>query len=657
MSQFQTNKTNYIKYWQDLGFKEIPGVGLVPNSDSSLLFVNSGMFPLVPYLFGEPHPLGRKLCNIQRCIRTDSGDMEEIGDKRHTTCFHMLGDWSLGDFFKKEQIPWILDLYVNVFKLDVNRLYVSVFAGDDDSPRDDESIEFWKQAFAKYGITALFSENPADVQKNEKKNIKLGEIETEAFWKNEQTNEQYKIFPFPKKKNWWQRGSVKGEPGGPDSEMFFDLGKHAESYFEADMNVNSDNDRFIEVGNNVFMQFFLDENLKWKELPQKNVDFGGGMERVMMAQLNCETGAHDMFQNELFIPIIQDLEKLSGISYENSKVENPNSAQVKAFRIIADHLRAACLIIADGVLPSNKTQGYILRRFIRRLIVKSRDLGISKNFTGELARKLIVHYDMDQPQLIEQVDKVVKVLDDEETKFRNTLDLGLKEFDKLVKNEKDISAKSIFTLYESFGFPFEMSIELLRERKINLEFEKLESEIQEEKISHQSLSRSGADKIFKGGLADNSEIVTALHTTQHLLLAAIQKVLKSKDIHQRGSNITSERLRFDFNFDTKLTTEQLEKVENLVQSWIDMDLAIIRKDIPIAEAEKMGAEKEFGMKYPEIVSVYAIESKGETPISMEFCGGPHVLKTSQIATFGKFKILKEESSGSGIRRIKANLVK
>jgi len=652
-NQFIENKNKYIEFWNSKGFKEIPGVSLVPNSDSSLLFVNSGMFPLVPYLSGQPHPLGKRLHNIQRCIRTDRDDMLEIGDKRHTTCFHMLGDWSLGDFFKKEQIPWILELYVEVFGLDVERIFVSVFEGDEDSPRDDESIQLWKEAFAKYGIKALYSDNPAEVQSNSIKKIKLGEIETEIYCKNEK-NEQIKIFPFSKKKNWWQRGKVAGELGGPDSEMFFDLGKHAETYFEVDMNVNSDNDRFIEIGNNVFMQFYLNEVngvLKWEELPQKNVDFGGGMERVMMCQLNQINGSSEMFETELFIPIIEVLEQISKFKYAAVKIAN-DTLKIKAFRIISDHMRAACLLLADGVVPSNKTQGYILRKFIRRMIVKGRDLEINSNFLSLVAEKLIAISSVSQPQMLENASEIIKLLELEETKFRKTLKQGLLQFEKVLNSRKVLTGYDMFTLYESFGFPYEMSLELLLDKGIECDPQKLEQEFNEKNTSHQSLSRDNMEKVFKGGLADNSEIVTALHTTQHLLLAAIQQVLGSKEIHQKGSNITSDRIRLDFNFTRKLTEIELMQIQTQVQKWIDNGIAIQRLEMGKDEAEKLGAEMEFGAKYPGIVSVYKIED-----ISLEFCGGPHLQNTNEILNFGNFKIIKEESSSSGIRRIKATLEK
>lgn len=651
MNEFIKNKDAYTNYWKSNNSKEIPGVSLVPNTDSTLLFVNSGMFPLVPYLSGQPHPLGKRIHNIQRCIRTDEDDLLEIGDKRHTTCFHMLGNWSLGDFFKKEQIDWVLKLYVEVFGLDVERLYVSVFAGDEDSPRDEESIVEWQKAFLKYGIKAKFSENPSDVQKNNTKKITAGDIETEIYCKDANF-EQFKIFPFPKKKNWWQRGKAKGELGGPDSEIFFDLGKHAEEYFEVDMDINSDNNRFIEIGNNVFMQFFLEEKdgkLVWKELPQKNVDFGGGMERVMMCQLNQINGADEMFALDLFRPVINELERISGINYEDSKkLEDKKS--VKAFRIIADHIRASSLIIADGIIPSNKAQGYILRRFIRRMVLKGRDLGIEQNFVSRVAEKLISISTEDQPQLIENMKLIIETIDEEESKFRKTLISGMTEFEKMIKSDNKISGDILFTLYETYGFPYEMSIEILKERNLNFNQDSIFAEYNEAKVKHQELSRLGAEKIFKGGLADNSEIVTALHTTQHLLLAAIQAVL-GKNIHQKGSNITSERIRLDFNFERKLEKDEIDKIEEMVQKWIASGLLVERLEMNKEDAEKLGAEMEFGAKYPEKVTIYKIEN-----ISLEFCGGPHVKNTTDILNFGKFKIMKEESSSSGIRRIKATLI-
>jgi len=565
----------------------------------------------------------------------------------------MLGDWSLGDFFKKEQIPWILKLYVDVFGLDVNRLYVSVFAGNEDAPRDDESIRLWQEAFASYGINAKFSEDITAVQKNSIKKIKAGEIDTEIYYPDS-NREQYKIFPFDKKKNWWQRGKAKGELGGPDSEIFFDLGKHAETYFEVEMNINSDNDRFIEIGNNVFMQFYLEEedgNLFWKELPQKNVDFGGGLERVMMCQKNQLDGCDEMFELEIFKPLINVLEDITGINYINSKI-NGNEKEVKAFRIIADHIRASCLIIADGIVPGNKSQGYILRRFIRRMVLKGRDLGISENFLSKVAEKLVQISLEDQPQLLENMKLIIKELDEEESKFRKTLTSGLSELEKVIGKGSKFTGKDLFTLYETYGYPYEMSLEIIKDRGIKLDFEKLQTEYNSQKVLHQDLSRSGAEKIFKGGLADNSEKVTALHTTQHLLLAAIKKVLKDPNIHQRGSNITVERIRLDFNYDKKLSPEEISNIESLVNKWIDAGVPVERIEMLRIDAEKLGAEMEFGAKYPDIVSVYKISD-----ISLEFCGGPHVSNTTDLKVFGKFKIIKEESSSSGVRRIKANLIK
>lgn len=614
MTTFAILKNKFINFWESKGAKEIPGVSLVPQGDSTLLFVNSGMFPLVPYLSGQPHPLGTKLCNVQRCLRTE--DLEDMGDTRHLTLFHMIGNWSLGDFFKKEQIPWVLDLYVNHFGLDVNRIYVSVFEGDESAPRDNESIDLWKQEFRKFGIDAEYSEYPYSVSETLSGKAK------------------YRIFSYPKKKNWWCRGEVKGEPGGPDTEIFYDMGADCEEY-EEKLHVNGDNGRFVEIGNNVFMQYMYDGST-WNEMEKKNVDFGGGLDRIVM----CKEGKGDLFLSSLYNEVLEKIVELSKKNYSDNK---------KQFRIIADHIKASVFLLADGVLPSNKDQGYILRRLIRRMIVQARILGITENFVGNLA-DIMISLNGDQDQIVANRDLIITEIEKEENKFRQTLEMGMKEFENILG--QNISGKDLFYLYESFGFPIEQSIELLQQRNISTNIESLREEFESAKLAHSELSRSNSEAKFKGGLADNSEIVIALHTSHHLLLAAVQKVLGSKDIHQRGSNITSERLRMDFNFDRKLTSEELVTIESQVQNWIDESLEVTRLEMPIEEAEKLGAEHEFGAKYPEVVSVYQIGD-----ISLEFCGGPHVANTSDISAFGKFKILKEEASSAGIRRIKAGLVK
>jgi alanyl-tRNA synthetase len=651
MSHFLDVKNSFLSFYSDPTRKHavIEGTPLVALNDPTLLFVNSGMFPLVPYLSGDvAHPMGKRICNVQRSIRTDPEDFEEIGDKRHTTVFNMLGNWSLGDYFKKDQIHNVLKLYVDVFKLDPYRIFVSVFEGNEAAPKDEESIQTWKDAFKEYGIDAEYSEDPTRVRDNFDENGNLKKKEegsTELF-------KQVKIFSYPDKKNWWKRGYAPGELGGPDSEMFFDLGKEAEDYYEGDkIHINSDNGRFLEIGNSVFMQYKLDENLKWKELSQKNVDFGGGLERVMICQLNMKNGTNDIFGIEIFTPFITKLEEISGLKYKDEKEKK--SEALKAFRIVSDHMRAAILLMGDSVIPSNKEHGYVLRRFIRRAIRFGMVLGITSNFTKDLASYVIDQIKVDEPQLEVNKENILIELEKEEIKFRNTLENGLKEFNKMKETNSTLTGRDAFYLFESFGFPLEMSLEELSLTKE--EKEQVIKEFNDLKKSHQDLSRSGSEKKFKGGLADTSEITTALHTTHHLLLAALQKIV-SKDIHQRGSNITTERLRIDFNYESKLTPEQISLIEKQVNEWIDKKLVVERLELSKEEAEKLGAEHEFGAKYGDIVTVYRIKD-GEEDISKEFCGGPHVTNTSQIGELGKFKILKEESSSSGIRRIKATLVK
>lgn len=640
MSTYSNLKSTYLNFWKSKGAAEIPGISLIPQGDSTLLFVNSGMFPLVPYLLGQTHPLGTRLCNVQRCIRTE--DLEDMGDTRHLTLFNMMGNWSLGDYFKKEQIPWVLDLYVNHFKLDINKIYVSVFEGDDSATRDDESIELWKTEFRKYGVEAEYSPDPFTVSET---------LDGKA---------QYRIFSYPKKKNWWCRGEVAGEPGGPDTEIFYDFGQEAEEYNEK-LHINGDNGRFVEIGNNVFMQYKFD-GTTWKEMEKKNVDFGGGLDRMVMPV----EGKNDIFQTTLYWKVIEYLVDVSKKNYDEYK---------KEYRIIADHIKASIFLLADGVFPSNKDQGYILRRLIRRMIVQSYNLGIRTNFINDIA-KIMIDLNKEEEHILQNQSKIIDELIKEEAKFRQTLDNGMREFEKLDKN--NINGEVLFNLYETFGFPIEQSIELLKQNMVDIDFQVLQIEFNKAKKEHSDLSRNNSEQKFKGGLADNSDIVTALHTTHHLVLAAIKKVLNDKSIHQKGSNINAERLRIDFNFERKLTMEELKEIELLVQSWIDKDYSVIRTELPINQATKLGAEQEFGAKYPEIVSVYiichpeiAIKLKSldddfeilnniindkDKVISIEFCGGPHISTLSEISKYGKFKIIKEEASSAGVRRVKATLM-
>lgn len=621
----------YIDYWTSSprNSKEIPNVSLVPNNDSTLLFTNSGMFPLVPYLSGQPHPLGKRLCNIQRCLRTNYDEMIEVGDNRHTLMFEMMGNWSIGDFTKVDQIPWVLDFLVGEIKIDPTRIYVTVWGGDELIPRDDVAIEAWTKAFAKYGVSAEFSETITDIPKD----LEAGKTALK------------RIFPYGRKKNWWQRGEAVGELGGPSSEIFYDMGfkeRDQEIY-----HINDDSGRFIEIGNNVFMEYYLDNDMNWQPLPLKNIDFGGGFERIVMAV----EGKNDIFETDIYEPILKKIETLCGRPYKANAEVTPDTS---SFRIIADHGRAAAFIIADGIKPSNKDQGYILRRFIRRMVRFGKKLGIEQNFTSQIAETVVSRMKNAYPHLQDNLQTILETISHEETIFRQTLSNGLKEIQKLKASNTKIDGTKAFFIYETYGFPIELTLDEFplsedEQKQLMADFKVKENE-------HRQASKSGADSKFKGGLADQSQFVTRLHSAHHILLRALQLVV-SPDIKQKGSNITAERLRLDFNYKEKLTDEHIKQVEELVNTKIMEALPLIRKEMPILEAEKLNAEKEFGQKYPDIVSVYIINNPDGSQYSAEFCGGPHVSNTSEIGEGNKrFKIIKQENIGSGIRRIKASLV-
>lgn len=624
-------RQKYFEFWTSSprNFKQIPNVSLVPNMDSTLLFVNSGMFPLVPYLSGEKHPLGTRLCNFQRCLRPKYEEILEIGDNRHVIMFEMMGDWSLGDFDKTSQIPWILELYVEVLGFDPTRLYVSVFGGDDTMKRDDVAIDTWKKAFANYGVTAEFSDNPENIPATQEAG------KTHIF----------RIFPYGKKKNWWQRGDAVGELGGPCSEIFYDTGKIEKP--DTSYHINDDSGRFVEIGNNVFMEFYLDQNMEWKPLKQKNIDFGGGFERAVM----CLQGKSDIFETDIFASTLAKISEISGKQYKDNGEANQYTS---AFRILADHARAATFIIADGIKPSNKDQGYILRRFIRRMTRFGKRLGLENNFGAIIAATSIDNMKQGYPMLEEARATILQTIDNEETAFRRTLAKGLKEIEKLKTQQNTIDGKTAFYIYETFGFPIEMTLEEfgLNEDEMAIatkEFKAVEDE-------HKALSRKGAEQKFKGGLADQSVEVIKLHTAHHLLLKGLQTFV-SDSIKQRGSNITGERLRIDFNFETKLSDEQIKQVEDFVNNAIKSAYTVERLDMPKAEAEKLGAQMEFGQKYPDTVSIYKIIDNQGSVVSLEFCGGPHVKNTSEIGADNKsFKIASQENIGGGLRRIKAKLI-
>ncbi|MCA9385928.1 alanine--tRNA ligase [Candidatus Dojkabacteria bacterium] len=633
----------YIDFWEESprNAKQVPNVSLVPNNDPTLLFVNSGMFPLVPYLSGEPHPLGTRIFNIQRCIRTI--DIDEVGDYSHLTLFEMVGNWSLGDFSKKEQIPWMFELYVERFGLDPKRCYVSIWEGNESAPRDDEAIELWKQTFKKYGIDAEYSED--------RTNIPSG-LEEGQDW-------SYRIFPYGKEDNWWQRGpDTPGELGGPTTELFYDLG--TVQYEEDEYHINDDSGRFLEVGNSVFMEYQYGDDGVWREMKQKNIDFGGGFERIVVAAQDKLS----VYETDLFTSYLKKIEELSGKKYDPT---DPTSDETKSFRIIAEHARASIFLIGDEVKPGNKDQGYILRRLIRRMIRRAKKLGIEENFSRALGDIIIDTMKGGYSQLVDNRQEILDILEKEEVTFRQTLSRGVKELEKIHESGEKIDGTKAFFVYETYGFPLELTFDELGIS--GEEAQKITEEFLEAEKNHKEQSRAGAEKKFAGGLADQSDATTRLHTAHHLLLAALQEELGSH-VHQRGSNITGERLRIDFSHDGKLTPEQKERVENRVNELIDGGYNVFMKTLPKAEAEKLGAEMEFGAKYGDMVNIYmivdpSIQVDRKNPdvssipedkiISIEFCGGPHVENTSELSKSGKFKIKKEQSSGAGIRRIKAVL--
>ncbi|HOU75948.1 MAG TPA: alanine--tRNA ligase [Candidatus Dojkabacteria bacterium] len=616
---------------------QIPNTSLVPNVDSTLLFVNSGMFPIAPYLSGQPHPQGRRLCNIQRCIRTNYDEMIEIGDRRHTSVFEMMGNWSLGDYFKKEQIEWVMELYIKYLKFDPERMYISVWGGNEQIPRDDEAIELWKAQFKKYGVVAQYSDDIHAVP----------EIQGTA-------NKNNRLFPYTAVgKGWWERAHAPNELGGTTSEMFYDL-RDIEK-IQTEYHINDDSGRFIEFSNNVFMEYRLDNDLRWQKLKNKNIDFGAGFERTVMIAQNVI----DIFETDMFQGLIDKISQLSGKQYKTNKKDNEFTS---SFRILSDHARASTFILADGVIPSNKEQGYILRRYIRRMVRFANKLGITSPCTSQLAETVINIMKKAYPHLennpsITNKNNIMEELEKEEFKFQKTLNKGITQIRKIREFSDSIDGKTAFNLYETYGFPIEMTLD-----EFNLDVDqavKVISEFNETEKAHREKSKAGADKKFKGGLADTTEEITKLHTLHHLLLATLKKTI-DPSIVQKGSNITAERLRLDFNFDRKLTEDEVNKIEEIVNNVIKQNLLVTRHEMPKVEAEKLGAEMEFGQKYPEIVSVYIVSKNKDITdnrFSAEFCGGPHVENTGKIGENGKiFKIFKQENIGNGLRRIKAGLV-
>jgi len=581
-------KDLYINYFVSKGHKQIPSAPVVPENDASVLFNTAGMQPLIPYLMGKEHPYGKRLTDYQKCIRTN--DLDSVGDETHHTFFEMLGNWSLGDYFKNESIEYSFEFLTKVLNIDVERIAVTVFVGDDKIPKDTVSANKW----IELGI-------------NPKKIAYLG-VE-DNFW-------------------------IAGESGpcGSDTEIFyFRSNDEIPDFFDP-----SDN-RWVEIWNNVFMQYFKDENGNVTELPKKNVDTGMGVERVaaILEDVN------DNYLSSVWIDVIKLIEQISNKNYEENK---------KDIRIIADHIRTATFILGDNakIVPSNTDRGYILRRLIRRAIRCARNLEIanSTNWEEQIANLIIEKYAKYYDELSNNKEFIITELAKEKSKFSKTLEKGLRVFEKETQNVKTIDKDLAFKLYDTFGFPIELTEELAKEKNLEVDIEGFKEKFK----AHQELSRTASKGMFKGGLAGDSQIETRYHTATHLLNAALKKVLNG-DVHQKGSNITNERMRFDFSFDRKLTKEELDQVENLVNEWIKKDLIVTVTEENKMDAVHSGAEAMFIERYPDIVTVYTISDRttGEV-VSKEICMGPHVEHTSEI---GKFKITKEEASSAGVRRIKA----
>ncbi len=632
-------RTKYLEFFKANGHTIIPSAPIVPQNDPTTLFTGSGMQPLVPYLLGEPHPQGSRLVNSQKSFRAE--DIEEVGDNRHTTFFEMLGNWSLGDYFKEEQLPFFFKFLTEEIGLDPKNLYVTAFIGDEKNnvPQDVESATIWTKLFSEKGIDA--------------KVVSIGS-EADGYRLGMQGG---RIFFYDAKKNWWSRAGIPenmpaGEPGGPDSEVFYDFGTLHDVKFGAECHPNCDCGRFLEIGNSVFMQYIKKEDGSFALLPKQNVDFGGGLERIAAAA----QGNPDVFAIDVFADTIGLLIHFSGKEYLDSRYQ-------RSFRIVADHMRAAMFMLEAGVRPSNTERGYILRRLIRRAAQHAQKLGVehgqgTDSMLVKCASIFIEKYKQAYPEL--QGDDVYRQITEEiwkeERQFAHTLEAGMKEFEKIAATGH-IEAQEAYTLFTTHGFPFEMTLELAKERGLDVDSEGFKKEMDK----HRAMSRAGSEQKFKGGLADQSEKTTRLHTAHHLLLKALQMVLGPM-VKQRGSNITQERLRIDFSYGSKMTPEQKIEVERIVNKKIQEHLPMIRSTLPKEEAEQLGAEHEFGARYPDMVSVYSLGPKNATAenpqfdeaFSIEFCGGPHVANTSELA--GTFKIQKEEAVAAGIRRIKAVIV-
>ena len=617
----------YLEFCQKNGHKIIKRASLILKDDPTTLFTGSGMQPLLPYLLGKKHPDGVRLTDSQTCLRAQ--DIDDVGDNRHTTFFEMLGNWSLGDYFKEQQIRQFFEFLTDVVGLDPSKIYVSCFIGNKkyNIPRDDESAKIWQKVFAEKGIDAKIVE--LDTAENgDKLGLQGG-----------------RIFFYNDKENWWSRGggldtTPIGDPCGPDSEVFYDFGEenHDASFGEA--HPASDSGRFMEIGNQVFMQYRRLEDGSFEPLEHKNVDFGGGLERIAAAKIDNP----DVFQISLMKPIIEKIEEISGKKYDE------NTASM---RVIADHLRSAAFLAVDGCTPSNKEQGYVMRKFIRRAMAKAFDLGIEDNFVEQIIPVIVDIYAPDYQEVAEKGDEIVAVMVKEEKAFRRTLQKGLRELEKFSKD--GLTGVELFQLYDTFGFPLELSTEEAVRRNISLSEnwqEGFNAKMKEQRERSQTASKGK----FKGGLEGQTLEHRKLHTATHLMNAALHNMFEGQ-IAQKGSNINTDRLRFDFTFDRKLTDEEKKQIEDTVNEQTSKGLEVSWAEYPTDYAlNELKAIGVFGDKYGETVKVYIMKAEGEKPFSVEICGGPHVDNTRELSEGGKkFKIVKEQSSSAGVRRIKAIL--
>ncbi len=623
----QDIRNAYLQFFKDRGHVAIARAPLMLKDDPTTLFTGSGMQPMIPYLLGKTHPDGVRITDSQTCLR--SQDIDEVGDNRHTTFFEMLGNWSLGDYFKAEQVPWMFEFLTEVVKLDPTKLYITCFIGapEYNVPKDTEAAEMWQKLFQEKGL----SSGIADIGSEDdgyKRGIHDGE----------------RIFYYDGSKKWWSRNggpetTPVGDPCGPDSEMFYDFGTPHDTAYGEFCHPNCDCGRFMEIGNNVFMAYRKEAEGVFVPLEKPNIDHGSGLERIAAAALNDP----DVFKISLMWPIIEKLQSISGKSYDS---------HTNAMRVIADHLRAATFLAVDDVVPSNKEQGYVMRRLLRRAIRFAFDLGIEQNFFEEVVPVIADLYHADYPEVAAKRADVVAVLVKEEKVFRQTLRKGLKQLEKF--KQDGITGTELFTLYDTFGFPIELSTEEAFKQDIKLS-PNWQQEFADKMAEQRARSQTATKGTFKGGLGGQTDIHKKYHTATHLLQSALRQLF-GPELRQHGSNITEERLRFDFNLDHKMTAEEIAKAEELVNGWINDDLPVSFKLYPTQQALDMGAIGPFGERYDDTVKVYQM-GEGDRIASLEICGGPHVDHTGQLAEGGKvFKITKEESSSAGIRRIKAVLV-